>query len=148
MAEKGARSSMEDRWISLMTRLRRLGPGLPPLEGVQVTPAQLILLDWIASSPGCRLREMADGLDLTSPTVSVGVRKLEEAGLVGRQPDPKDRRAVRLFLTAKGEALYQKVQEFRRRKARKLLAGLSPQEQETLLNLLERAISAAEESRT
>jgi len=137
----------ERRLVDLMNRLRGVGPGLPPFEGVPITPAQLFLLDWVATSPGCRIREMADGLRLTPPTVSVGVRRLEEAGLVERRPDPKDRRAVRLFLTAEGEALYQRVQEFRRRKAQRLLAGLSPQEQETLLNLLERAISMAEESR-
>ena len=135
-----------DRFLDLLNRLRRLGPGQPPFEEVQVTPSQLLLLDWIAVYPGCSIREIAVGLGLTSPTVSVGVRRLEEARLVERQPDPKDRRAVRLFPTVKGEALHKRVQEFRRRKARNLLAGLSPQEQETLLNLLEKAISTAEGS--
>jgi len=135
----------EDRFLELLHRLRRVGQGLPPFEDVQLTPPQLILLDWIAGSPGCGVQEIAAGLGLTPPTVSVRVRRLEEAGLLERRPDPRDRRAVRLFLTAQGEALHRRAQDFRRRKIRRLLAGLTPQEQETLLDLLERAISAAEE---
>ncbi len=136
----------EDRFLDLLNRLRRLGPGQPPLEDVRVTPAQLILLDWIATSPGCSVREIAAGLGLTPPTVSVGVRRLEEAGLLERQPDPQDRRAVRLSVTARGEALHRRAQDFRRRKVRRLLAGLTAEERETLLDLLERAISTAEKN--
>jgi len=134
----------EDRLLDLLNRLRRLGPGLPPFEDVRVTPSQLIMLDWIAARPGCGIQEIAAGLRLTPPTVSVGVRRLEEAGLLERRPDPQDRRAVRLFLTVQGKALHQRAQDFRRRKIRRLLTGLTPQEQDTLLNLLERAINAAE----
>jgi len=137
--------SAEDRFLDLLNRLRKLGPGLPLFEAVRVTPSQLLLLDWIAASPGCGIQEIAAGLGVTSPTVSVGVRRLEEAGLLKRRPDPQDGRAIQIFLTAQGETLRRQAQEFRRRKVRRLLASLTPQEQETLLDLLERAISAAEE---
>lgn len=137
-------ASAEDRLLGLLNRLRKLGPGLPPFEAVQITPSQLLLLDWIANSPGCSIQEIASGLRVTPPTVSVAVRRLEKAGLLKRQPDPRDGRAVQIFLTAQGEKLYRKVQDFRRRKARRLIAGLTPQEQKTLLDLLEKAISTAE----
>ena len=137
--------SAEDRFLDLLNRLRKLGPGLPLFEAVRVTPSQLLLLDWIAASPGCGIQEIAAGLGVTSPTVSVGVRRLEEAGLLERRPDPQDGRAIQIFLTAQGETLRRQVQEFRQRKVQRLLASLTPQEQETLLDLLERAISAAEE---
>ncbi|HEY77453.1 MAG TPA: winged helix-turn-helix transcriptional regulator [Thermoflexia bacterium] len=133
-----------DRLLDLLNRLRRLGPGQPPFEEIRVTPSQLLLLDWVAAFPGCPVREIAEGLGLTPPTVSVGVRRLEEAGLVERRPDPRDRRAVRLFLTPQGEALHRRAQAYRRQKAQRLLVGLTPQEQESMLDLLERAISAAE----
>jgi len=137
---------VEERLLKLLLRLRKLGPGRLPFEDIPVTPPQSLLLDWVAGAPGCGIQEMAAGLGLTAPTVSVGVRRLEEAGLLEREPDPKDRRSVRLFLTAQGQTLQQRARGLRRQKVQRLLAGLTPQERETLLDLLERAISAAEES--
>lgn len=135
-----------ERLLALFNRLRRIALGHNPLEGTGVTGSQLALLDRIAASPGCGIQEIADGLGLTAPTVSVGVRRLEEAGLLERQPDPADGRAVRLFLTDRGRALQQQARTFRLDKMRWLLAGLTLQEQEMLLALLERAIDAAEAS--
>jgi len=133
-----------DRLLRLFDRLRRLGLGQHPLGAGEISPPQLALLDWVARSPGARLREIASGLGLTPPTVSVGMRRLERAGLVERRPDPQDRRAVRFFVTPQGEALHQEAHTFRRCKVARLLEGLTPQEQDTLLDLLERAIGAAE----
>ncbi len=134
----------EDRLIALLHRLRLLGAESPPIDDLQVSPAQLMLLSWIAAHPGCHVQDVATGLGLTPPTVSVGLRRLEQMGLLRREPDPRDKRALRLFLTSKGERLYQQVQTFHRAKARQFLAGLTPEEQETLLTLWERALQAAE----
>ncbi len=105
---------------------------------------QLALLDWIAGSPGSGIQEIAAGLELTAPTVSVGVRRLQEAGLLERRVNPQNGRAIQLFLTAEAQALCRRARSFRCEKARRLLAGLTPQEQGTLLDLLERAIAAVE----
>ena len=144
MADESA--TAETRLLNLLNRLRMLGPGQSPFkdEDVPVTPSQLVLLDWVAASPGCGIQEIATGLGLTPPTVSVGVRRLEEAGLLERQPDPQDGRSVQLFLTPQGETLHQRAQDFRRGRVRRLLSGLTPQEQETLLDLWERALGAVE----
>ena len=133
----------EERLYELMKRLRKLGLDTQPLD-VAVSPAQMSLLDWIAASPGCGVQDIADGMRLTPPTVSVGVRKIEESNLVERKPNPLDGRSVQFFLTRRGHALQRKIQTSHRRKFRRLLAGLTPQEQETLLELLERALQAAE----
>ena len=129
--------------LDLFDRLRRLAFSQHPLQDSGVTMPQLALLDWVAASPGCGVQEIADGLGLTAPTVSVGVRRLEKAGLLERQPDPQDGRAIQLFLTTQGQALCQRARAFRRDKMQRLLKGLTPEESATLLTLLERAISAA-----
>ena len=128
----------------LLRRLRESGPGQPPFEEVGISPAQLTLLEWVAASPGCSLQDMADGLALTPPTVSVGVRKLEEVGLLERRPDLADGRAWQFELTAAGSTLWERVQRYRNEKTCRLLAGLTPEEQQTLLSLLERALDTAE----
>lgn len=132
------------KFLSLMNRLRRLGPGTPPLYDLQISSALLTLIEYAASSPGCGIQEMAKGLDLATPTVSIGARQLEEAGYLERQPDPRDGRAVQLYLTSKGQSLHQRTEKFRSQKFEKLLAGLTTQEQKMLLGLLERAIQSAE----
>jgi len=134
----------EERLLKLFDWLRRLMLGQHPLEDGGVTGPQLALLDWVAASSGCGIQEIADGLGLTAPTVSVGVRRLQEAGLLERQPDPADGRAILLFLTAQGQALHERARAFRREKMRRVLAGLTLEERATLLDLLERAINAAE----
>jgi len=135
-----------DRLLSLFDRLRKLTLDQNPLEDSGATGPQLALLDQIAASPGCGIQEIADRLDLTAPTVSVGVRRLEETGLLERQPNPQDGRAILLFLTAQGQALHQRARAFRREKMQRLLTGLTAEEGATLLVLLEKAINAAEEA--
>jgi DNA-binding MarR family transcriptional regulator len=104
----------------------------------------MALLDLIAASDGCGVQDIADRLHLTPPTVSVGVRKLEEAGLVTRTPHSQDKRAVIFFLSDEGRGVQARSQDFRRKKMETILAGLEPEEQTEFLRLLEKAIQAAE----
>ncbi|OGO16914.1 MAG: hypothetical protein A2Z14_02010 [Chloroflexi bacterium RBG_16_48_8] len=134
----------EDRFYELMRRYRKLDLDTRQLEDTSISPAQMALLDWIAAAPGCGVQDIADGLVLAPPTVSVGVRRLEESSLVERKPDPHDGRSVELFLTQRGQALQRRVRDSHRRKSRRLLAGFSPQESEMLLKLLERVLDTAE----
>ncbi|MEW6241854.1 MAG: MarR family winged helix-turn-helix transcriptional regulator [Chloroflexota bacterium] len=133
-----------EQFFSLMTRLRKLGMGNPASGTALVSPAQMALLDWIAASDGCGVQDIADGLGLTSPTVSVGVRRLEQAGLLKRRPNPQDKRAVQFFLTAKGQSLQEQSQIFRRQKLELILSGLTQTEQDSLLELLAKALQVAE----
>jgi len=142
MADEQANA--EERFFELMKRVRKLGLDTHPLGDSPVSPAQMALLDWIAASPGCGVQDIADGMRLTPPTVSVGVRKMEESNLVERKPNPMDGRSIQFFLTRRGQALQRQIQDSHRNKFRRLLAGLTSQEQETLLGLLERALQFAE----
>lgn len=133
-----------ERFFQLMSRLRNFGVGSSESGTALVSHAQMALLDWIAAADGCGVQDIADGLNLTPPTVSVGVKRLEEAGLLKRKPNPQDKRAVQFFLTAKGQSLEKQSQTFRRQKLELILSGLTQQEQETLLELLGKALQAAE----
>jgi len=140
-------SNLEDaakKFLELATRLRRLGPGTKAPKNIPVSPAHLAFLEYIATNKGCGIQEMAEGLKLAKPTVSIGVSQLEKNGLVVRKPDPTDGRAVRLFLTQNGVKIFQQAHAFHRQKFEQLLKGLSPEERDTLLALLERAIETAE----
>ncbi len=133
-----------ERFLAIMDRLRKMGMGNAASGTALISPAQMTLLDWIHASPGCGVQGIAEGLELTPPTVSVGVRRLEEAGLLERKPDPQDKRSIQFFLTAQGLAVQQQSLNFRRQKLELILSGLTLQEQDTLLQLLAKALQVAE----
>jgi len=131
-------------FLDLASRLRQLGSDASPPEEMRVSPSHLALIDYVKRNPDCGIQEMAEALHLSTPTVSVSVRQLEKSGLIARKPNPEDRRAVQLFLTPKGEEIQKSIQAFHRQKFKILLEGLTPQERELLITLLEKALNAAE----
>lgn len=137
-------SPAEIKISELMKRVRRLGLDSLALEGGEVSPAQLALVDWIAANPGCGIQDLADGLSLASPTVSISVKKMETKGIVERKNHPMDARSIQLFLTDYGNEIHTRFQTFHRKKFQQLLSGLSDREQKTLIDLLERALGSAE----
>jgi len=60
--------------------------------------AQLELLRHVEDQPGTGVAAAAAALHLAANSVSTLVNQLVDAGLLRREPDPADRRAVRLFL--------------------------------------------------
>jgi DNA-binding MarR family transcriptional regulator len=130
--------------INLMKRIRKLGLGENELKDVSISAAQKTLLDCISSSPGYGVKDIANALKQSAPTVSVAVRKLEKSNLVERKPNPMDRRSVQFYLTPAGDVLQKKIQKCHYQKFQLLLSGLASQEQEYLLKLLEKAINNAE----
>lgn len=77
--------------------------------GLGVTRAQWKVLFRLTQDPGLRQIELADMLDVEPITLSRIVDRLEEAGLVERRPDPADRRAWRLHVTATARPLVEKL---------------------------------------
>jgi len=128
----------------LMERLKRLGPGNAPPQEAHMPLSQLALINFTADHPGCGVQELADGLLLSTPTISISVRQLEKSGYLSRQVHPQDKRAIQLYLTTKGEDFYQRTFEFRRKKFEYLLSGLSESERRQLIELLGKAMSTVE----
>ena len=74
-----------------------------------VTRAQWRVLAKLSRTPGLRQVDLAEQLDMEAITLCRIVDRLAEAGLVERQPDPLDRRAWKLMLTAKSKPLVRKL---------------------------------------
>lgn len=137
-------TELENRLAQLMIRLIKLRLGEMPRLDVELTFSQMELMGYVMQSPNCHVQDIADGLELTPPTVSVAIRRLEEAGWLERQPDPQDGRAFIISLTSESMEMLQRANSARDMGIRKFLIGLAPNEQEQLINLLEKAIRAAE----
>jgi DNA-binding MarR family transcriptional regulator len=89
-----------------------------------VTRAQWRVLAWLAREPGLRQVALADKLDIEAITLCRIIDRLEEAGLVERQRDPEDRRAWRLYLTAKAEPVVVALRRLATELAENAFAGL------------------------
>jgi DNA-binding MarR family transcriptional regulator len=80
----------------------------------------------------------------TSGAISNRLRRLEEAGLVRRVPDPADGRGVLVELTPSGRRLVDRVIAKHLETERQMLAGLSRAEQRELQALLRKLLLSLE----
>lgn len=71
-------------------------------------------------------------------TVSRAIRALDERGLVQRKPNPADKRASDVTLTAAGAEVYGEVAPLALRYEQALLEGFSAAERDQLMALLEK----------
>jgi MarR family transcriptional regulator for hemolysin len=103
-------------------------------EGVTGPQARLLLL--LERTPGENQGHYADQLDVEPITLCRMVDRLEDAGLVERRPDPEDRRARRLHLTAKSRGKLTRVRERLEQMVEDMLSGLSAAEREEFIRML------------
>ena len=82
--------------------------------------------------------DLARSLGIEGPTLTRHLDNLEEAGLVERRRSEEDRRAVRVALTPAGEAAYASLLDEVAGFNRRLLGGISDDEQAELRELLGR----------
>lgn len=113
----------------------------PHFANIDLSMPQIALMRWVGRYPGSHLGEIAEGLELTAPTVSVGVRRLVEKGWLECRPDMRDKRAICVYLSKKGERLRKKVGEMQQAEVNRLLGRLSLEEQNQLVGLLEKMLS-------
>ncbi len=86
---------------------------------------QLWALDVLRSNPGLSLGELAERMFAHPSTVSGVLDRLEIRGAVRRLVDQRDRRSIRLFLTARGQGLVRKSPSPIQKSLRAALEGMS-----------------------
>ena len=74
------------------------------LDGVMSQDSARLIMRELSHEDGVSQLHLTRLTHLKAPTVSVTLRKMEEEGLVVREGDPDDRRAVRVLLTERGRA--------------------------------------------
>jgi len=108
--------------------------------GFDVTPVQFAILNALMDRPGVDQVTLAGRVAFDAATSGSVIGRLEAKGWVRRQADPGDRRRKLLWLTPEGEQLALAMQPVVARAQAVMLAPLSPQEQASLLRLLERLL--------
>ncbi|AJO21811.1 MarR family transcriptional regulator [Weizmannia coagulans] len=77
-------------------------------ENFGLSLQQLSILNTLLAFPESTQQELAERLVLSKSTISVGIDKLVNMGLIERKLSTEDRREVKLQLTLKGEELAKK----------------------------------------
>jgi len=101
-----------------------------------VSSAQLATLAYLAKRPRSTMTDVANLFDLNKSGVSSMIARLERAGLVEREPSPRDGRANLLSLTAKGEAVRAESVPLIRRATAEMTEGFTPDEVEIVFRFL------------
>ena len=129
----------QERLLQFVNRMETLGLQETPIGESDLTLPQLALLICVGRMPGSHANAVAETMNLTAPTVSVALRRLEAEGWLRREADPEDKRASRLFLTARATKILTKMKKHRDQRLGRFLGALSKEEQGQLIDLLEKA---------
>lgn len=128
-----------NRMAHLANHARQHGR-LRELAGISLERSAVVLLRQIADSEPLRPGELANLLAVEASHITRQVQRLQEAGYVTRVPDPEDRRAQRIRLTAEGEAAVVRIREVKCHIMRMALEGWSPQDLRRLAAYVDRMV--------
>ncbi|EEF24804.1 Transcriptional regulator slyA, putative, partial [Ricinus communis] len=103
-----------------------------------LTQTQWQALATLSRREGMRQAELAELLTVQPISLARLVDRLENSGWVERRPDPTDRRAVQLYLTAKAEPILDEMEAAGAATREAAVADFSDTEREQLLKLLNR----------
>ncbi|HYF18100.1 MAG TPA: MarR family transcriptional regulator [Ramlibacter sp.] len=106
-------------------------------RAVQLTPAQFGVLTVLRSHPGMGQSSLARALGFDKVTVLRVLRGLEGRGLVQRR-SAEGKRSVSVDLTDEGKAVLERAQKPAEKAYRRLMAPLDREQQQQLLDLLQR----------
>jgi DNA-binding MarR family transcriptional regulator len=104
----------------------------------ELTISQMHYLEVISQLANPNVTELATEMQLSKPTVTVGLEKLLQKGFVSKVVSDEDRRSSHLHLTQKGMQINQMHEKAHTRFAELMAESLEPAELEQLTALLEK----------
>jgi MarR family transcriptional regulator, organic hydroperoxide resistance regulator len=116
-------------------------------EPFGLTPTQLVVIVHLHDHERMRIGALAQALGAAQNTVSEVVTRLERSGLVVKERDPEDNRAVIVRLTAKGHGALESRRDAVRACHRALLEAMSAEERRRFAESFELMVSMAEKAR-
>jgi DNA-binding MarR family transcriptional regulator len=130
-----------DMLHAVTRRIRR--DAVADLAPIGLTPALVRTLRTLRRYDGsARMSSLAEALHIARRSATTLVDGLAARGLVAREDDPSDRRAVLVRLTDRGVALLDEIDALRRAAAERMLRTLSAGDQDQLRDLLTHLLQA------
>ncbi|MCL4353148.1 MarR family transcriptional regulator [Patescibacteria group bacterium] len=97
---------------------------------------QIQALHFISKENGVKMKELADNFSITLPTATALSDNLLKLGFVKRARKEKDRRIVRVRLSASGARLLKKAMRERKAKIETMVSYLSAKDKKNLVSIL------------
>lgn len=121
-------------WRASHTRIAK------KLESIGLTPASFGILNLLGRRGAAIQQEIGKAMGIDPSTMVALLDGLEEAGLVTRRPQPGDRRAREVKITAKGRRTLERGRKLNDEVEDEVLRGLSKTQRRQLLGLLRQAL--------
>lgn len=115
----------------------------PAFSGL--TMAQFILLDAVEHAGSSGHARIAEVADVSGATLTQALSRLQERGLLARDRDPRDRRAITVELTERGKGLLDEKRTLLSARVEALFAGLEPSHRQAAADLLEELADLVEQ---
>lgn len=111
------------------------------LASMDLTAAQGQVIAFIVhrQEPPCA-RDIEEAFQLSHPTVSGILSRLEQKGFIQVLADEQDRRCKRLYVQQKGQDLHETMHQVIRDTEQRLVEGFTAEEKEQFASLLRRSI--------
>ncbi len=99
-------------------------------------PGQDMILQQLWCEDGLTQTEIAEQHCVQAATITKMLQRMVNAGLVERRKDPDDQRVLRVYLTTRGRALQEPIEQLWNRMEKKLFVNMSLDEKILLRRLL------------
>jgi DNA-binding MarR family transcriptional regulator len=134
-------NTTQQKLLSALTQLKRLGWHQRTIAGCK--PSEIRVLFCVKEGtnpdlPEIKVSEIGKQLGVTSPTITQLLKSLEAHGLIERNIDALDRRAVGVKLTVKGAMVAQQAGEAFLASIKGLIEYLGEEQSDQLAELLSR----------
>lgn len=135
-AELVAQVFLQAMYTSIGERL------LEELAESEITYSQMQALRYLRSHRRVTVGDLAEGLNISYPSATNMVHRLEKKGLIRRIANPRDRRQVGLTLTDEGRCLIEQIDQERRQRFAQVLAHMDERDRHAFINGLSAFIRA------
>lgn len=126
-----------DRCIDLLREINRgMRKNTEEWRKLDLTMAQMKVMVRLHSGGEATLKQLAEELHVSAPSMSASVEKLVRSGQVIRIEHPEDRRFIIVKLTEDGQTMMDRLQQGRRVRMHSILEQLTPEQLDALESAL------------
>lgn len=105
-------------------------------RAIGLTRAQCSVLFRLSMQEGLNQARLAELMEMEPISLARLVDRMEQAGWIERRADPADRRARRLYMTAKAKPVYERMIAVGLETRGEALAGISQSDRDRIVDLL------------